>query len=317
MGQFSKKWEDLNFSDNYIFCKVMRDEKLCKQFIEILLHLKIDKITYLNTEQIIENNYENKGIRLDVFLRDSSKIINLEMQTGDYDDLLLRSRYYQSAADVNSVPRRAHFKDLKENYIVFICKDDPFGFGLPCYTKNTNFKELPHFSYDDKTHNVFYNSSAYAKVEDKEIRSVLEFIYKLKAKSAFTKQLEDSVHVAKQKGTMKDEYMYFQDILEDEKEQARKIGHSEGLAAGLAEGKAKGLAEGKAEGLAKGKAAGLAEGKAKGLAEGLAEGRTEGIAEGQYNNKIETAKRMLDEDCAIDFIMRITNLPKEEIMSLA
>ena len=304
MGQFSKKWEDLNFSDNYIFCKVMRDEDLCKQFIEILLHLKIDRITYLNTEQIIENNYENKGIRLDVLLKDSSKVINLEMQTGDYDDLILRSRYYQSSADVNTVPRRSRFKDLKENYVVFICKDDPFGYGLPCYTKKTIFKENPQISYDDKTHNVFYNSSAYSKVEDKEIRSVLEFIYKLKANSAFTKQLEASVDIAKQKGTMKDEYMYFQDILEDEKEQARELGHSEGLAAGLAEG------------LAEGKAAGLAEGKAKGLAEGLAEGKAKGLAEGQYSNKIETAKRMLNENCNIDFIMKITSLSKEKILSL-
>ena len=106
--------------------------------------------------------------------------------------------------------------------------------------------------------------------------------------------------IAKQKGTMKDEYMYFQDILEDEKEQARELGHSEGLAAGLAEGLA----------------AGLAEGKAKGLAEGLTEGKAKGLAEGQYSNKIETAKRMLNENCNIDFIMKITSLSKEKILSL-
>ena len=44
MGQFSKKWEDLNFSDNYIFCKVMRNESLCKEMLQILLDLKVEKI---------------------------------------------------------------------------------------------------------------------------------------------------------------------------------------------------------------------------------------------------------------------------------
>lgn len=306
MGQFSKSWEELNFSDNFIFCKVMKDENLCKKLLEILLHLKIDKITYLNTEQVLENNYDTKGIRMDVLLKDSTKVINIEMQTGDYDNLLLRSRYYQSSADVNTVPRRTKFKDLKENYILFICKDDPFGYGIPCYTKKSVFKELNEIPYDDKTHNVFYNSSAYEKEEDEQIRNVLEFIYKLKANSAFTKQLEDSVMLAKAKGLMKDEYMYFQDILEEEKEIAREIGHAEGLAAGLEEGKAKGLAEGKAKGLAEG----LAEGKAKGLAEGLIN-----LEKEIFETKLETARRMYKEKCSLDLIIKITDLSKAEILN--
>ena len=48
MGQFSKPWNELTFADNYIFCKVMLDEELCKKFIEILLGIKIAKIEYLN-----------------------------------------------------------------------------------------------------------------------------------------------------------------------------------------------------------------------------------------------------------------------------
>ena len=38
--------------------------------------------------------------------------------------------------------------------------------------------------------------------------------------------------------------MYFQDILEEEKEEVREIGLAEGRAQGLAEGRAEGLAEG-------------------------------------------------------------------------
>ena len=49
--------------------------------------------------------------------------------------------------------------------------------------------------------------------------------------------------------------MYFQDILEEEKEEVREIGLAEGRAQGLAEGHAEGLAEGHAEGLAEGHAA--------------------------------------------------------------
>lgn len=75
------------------------------------------------------------------------------------------------------------------------------------------------------------------------MRNVLRFIHELKADSNFTKRLESSVDEAKSRGIMRDEYMYFQDILEEEKEEVREIGLAEGRAQGLAEGRAEGLAE--------------------------------------------------------------------------
>ena len=87
-GQFSKPWQELNFSDNYIFCKVMQNPELCKKLLEILLDFRIDKIEYSNTEQTLENNYNTRGIRMDVYVKDSNKIYDLEMQSGDYEDIL-------------------------------------------------------------------------------------------------------------------------------------------------------------------------------------------------------------------------------------
>ena len=110
MGQFSKKWEDLTFADNYIFCKVMQNESLCKHLIEILLDIKIEKIEYLETEKPIENTYKTRGIRLDVYVKDSGgRVFDLEIQTGNYTNLLLRARYYQGASDVATVQRRSKF----------------------------------------------------------------------------------------------------------------------------------------------------------------------------------------------------------------
>lgn len=292
MGQFSKKWEDLNFSDNYIFCKVMRNESLCKEMLQILLDLKVEKINYIETEKQIENLYDAKGIRMDVFIQDSDRVIDLEMQTGDYEDLILRSRYYQSAADVSTVPRRTKYKDLKENYIVFLCKEDPFGKGLPVYTKKSIFAETDAIPYNDKCHNIFYNSSGYAKVKDNELRNVLRFIHELKADSNFTKRLESSVDEAKSRGIMRDEYMYFQDILEEEKEEVREIG------------------------LAEGRAQGLAEGLAQGHAEGHAEGRAQGLAEGHAEGSKDIAAKMIKKGYDLKEISELTGLALDEIEKL-
>ncbi|MDY5123247.1 MAG: hypothetical protein SPE59_05555, partial [Treponema sp.] len=82
---------------------------------------------------------------------------------------------------------------------------------------------------------------------------VLEFIYTLKAKSNFTKSLQSSVIDAKAEPLFRSDYMYFADLLEDEKEKAREAGHAEGVAAGRAEGRTEGLTEGHAKGLAEAK----------------------------------------------------------------
>ena len=51
-------------------------------------------------ENPIENFYAPRGIRIDVYVKDSGRIFNIEIQTGNYDDLILRARYYLSSSDV-------------------------------------------------------------------------------------------------------------------------------------------------------------------------------------------------------------------------
>ena len=235
-GQFTRPWKDLTFKDNFIFCKVMKNEEICRKMLEILLKIKVEKIEYIESEKTIENYYESRGIRLDVYVKDSDRIFDIEIQTGNYDDLLLRTRYYQGASDVATVRRRTKFKNLKETYIIFICEEDPFGMGLPVYTKKNRFTETDALIYDDKTHAVFYNSSAWSRVQDEELRDVLRFIYESKATSSFSKLLEENTLRAKSRPEMEDEYMYFMDILEEEKEYAREAGLAEGRETGRAEG---------------------------------------------------------------------------------
>ena len=285
MGQFSKPWNELTFADNYIFCKVMLDEELCKRFIEILLGIQLDKIEYLNTENQIENYYDSRGVRLDVYVKDSDKVFDIEIQTGDYDDLQLRARYYQSASDVATTKRRTMFKKLKESYILFVCVDDPFGAAIPVYTRTMMFLETDEISYDDKSHVVFYNASAYDKVTDnEELKAVLRFVYENKSQSEYTDKLEDSSKTAKSRSEWEDDYMYFQDILEEEKEQAREIG--------------------------------LAEGREKGLAEGLAEGREKGLEEGINQKAVEDAFAFYKNGVSIEIIAKSLNMSINEVKQI-
>ena len=236
MSQFSKKWEDLTIADNFIFCKVMENESLCKELLEILLGIKIEKINYIKSEHVIENFYDSRGVRLDVFVKDSDRVFDIEIQTGNYEDIILRSRYYVSACDVATTRRRTEYYKLKEIFIIFICLDDPFGMSLPVYTKKSIFLESNQIEYNDKVHNVFYNCSQWNKVQDEKLSDVMKFISGLHGKSDFVQKMEEAVVCAKADSSLKDEFMFVSDIIEEEKEKAREVGHAEGVAAGRIEG---------------------------------------------------------------------------------
>ncbi len=40
----AKRLKDLNLEDDFLFAKVMSDKEICKEFLEKLLEIKIEKI---------------------------------------------------------------------------------------------------------------------------------------------------------------------------------------------------------------------------------------------------------------------------------
>ena len=286
-GPFSKKWEELTFSDNYIFCKVMEDERLCRHLLEILLDIRIEKLEYIRTETPVENFFDSRGVRLDVLVKDTGRTFDIEMQAGSYRDILLRSRYYQGALDVGVTKRRTKYRELKESYILFICRDDPFGAGCPVYTQKSVFEEAPEVEYNDKTHKVFYNASGYEAAAGSEIGEVLRFIYNTETGGGFTQELAESVEAAKAQPEV-----YFSDILEEEKEKAAAAGEERGRSAGIAIGEERGFTAGEER------------------------GRSEGIAIGAEHKSLETARNMLAEGFPAEQVARLTGLSPERVREL-
>ena len=54
----------------------------------------------------------------------------------------------------------------------------------------------------------------------------------------------------------------------------------------------------------------------EGKSVGLEEGREEGIAQGAYNNKLETAKKLLEDNIPPETVVKYTDLPLETILEL-
>ena len=67
-----KPFEELTIADDFMFCKVMECEPICKEFLEMLFGTKIEKITYLSSQNSITTNSGAKTVRLDVLVKDQA-----------------------------------------------------------------------------------------------------------------------------------------------------------------------------------------------------------------------------------------------------
>ena len=64
----AKPIEELTFTDDFMFGRIMQNPEICKGLLERLLEIKIDKIEYPVLQKTISPHYKSKGIRLDVYM---------------------------------------------------------------------------------------------------------------------------------------------------------------------------------------------------------------------------------------------------------
>lgn len=202
-----KPFEKLTCSDNFMFAKVMEDPELCKSVLEILLGIKIGKLSYPEPEKTIQTAPDAKGIRLDVHTHDGKHDFDIEMQTTLYKDLRKRSRYYQSLMDVDYLLKGHPYSKLKENIVIFICLDDLFKQGLPVYTFENVCRENNSVKLEDRTLKVFYNCSSWRSVASKEQADFLKFMLTDKAESSLCKKLKEREKKIKMTARAQKEYM--------------------------------------------------------------------------------------------------------------
>ena len=232
MKKDMKSYEQLTFTDDFMFCKIMtKHQDLCKRLIEIILNVKVKKIKMSLTQSPIELTYDGRGIRLDVYVEDNEgTVYDIEMQTTNKRDLPQRMRYYQGMIDLNLIERGAKFSDLKKSYIIFICTERPFESDLPIYTFRNVCLEDKSFLLEDDAAKVVVNAKGDTTNADPEVKALLEYINNQKIESDFTKDISDAVNNAIDHKEWRDEYMTFAMRLNEERASGRAEGRLEGRA---------------------------------------------------------------------------------------
>ena len=276
-----KKWEDLTITDDFMFCKVMSDPDICKELLEILLHIKIERLEFQEPQKSFKLTSESRGIRLDVYVKDSNRVFDIELQTTNERNLELRTRYYQGVMDISELEKGEFFSNMKESYIIFICMFDPFGADMPIYTVRQTFEENEKLIFDDKTHKIFYNVNAFEKLSnDVETKAFLEYLCKHQSTTKFTQSLETAVYRNRNNQNWRKDYMTLAYNLSLAAEKAFENGFSAG--------------------------------EKRGRNEGI----SIGLSQGAYQKAIETAKSMILRNISIDIVAECTGLSVEEIEKL-
>lgn len=226
-----KPLKDLHIDFDFMFMLVMQEKSICKKVAEILLDIKIRDIIYTETQKEGRPFYISKSVRFDAFIANTDKVINIEMQSSHYANLMLRARYYQSMLDVSLLKAGESYENLQESYLLFICKDDPFYKGLPVYTIKPYCQELLDFSITDRTQKKFFACKFYEKIAESDIalKAFMEYIYTYKATNDFTKVVDNFIEDQKRMEENIVKYSNFNMVEMDARIAGKKEGIQEGV----------------------------------------------------------------------------------------
>ena len=229
----TKSFDDLTIADDFMFCKVMQDKDICKEFLEMVLADKIGKIAYLSPQNSVAAGVEAKSVRLDLLVKDEwGKSYDIEMQVSKEHDIPKRMRYYQAAIDIAFLDKGEHYKALNDSYIIFVCVFDAIGKNKPIYTFENICLEDGHTPLRDGTKKVIINAQAFRKAENKELEGFLEYVKTGTVNTEYTGRIETMIQAVKNNEQARQEYRFMSGFEMD----AREEGIQQGKSLGLAEG---------------------------------------------------------------------------------
>ncbi len=217
-----------------MFAAVMMQEDNCKQFLEMVLGIEIERIE-VSYEKSIIYNPECKGVRLDVFAKDEcNTCYDVEMQI-EKDYLGKRTRYYHSHMDMELLESGSDYERLPGSFVIFVCDFDPFGKKKYCYTFENRCIEDLELDLGDESRSIFLSTKGNnAKMIPVELLEFLKFVEEdtasndMETENLFIKQIQRTIRNIKESREMECRYQFQGDMLYREYKRGRNEGMEEG-----------------------------------------------------------------------------------------
>lgn len=216
-------FEQLTITNKFMFAMVFSQKDIAKPFLEAILGIKIHELRDPEPEKTIEVNPVSKGVRFDVFVKESGpngetlRSFDIEMQMKDTHELPKRARFYQAMRDSDALCRGEKYRGLKDLYIIFLCPDDIFGKGRAVYRFKNLEVDDPKIEMGDQTFKNFYIFSKYRDVAEKAVRDYMEYFATNKASSPETEDIDRLVKWYQTDSNTRIRYMTWQEEIDDMK----------------------------------------------------------------------------------------------------
>lgn len=207
-------WENLTLANDFVFCHIMHDEKLCTEMIRrILPDYDIGHIEFTESQRTSKHSPDSRGVRFDVYAKsDNRKIFDCEVQTSDKHDLPRRTRAYHIATGLDVlgkdvIKRSGSYHDLPDVFVIFICTFDPFHHDRHIYTFYNRCQEDNSIILNDGAFTVFLNAKGKADDVSSELKAFLDFIMGKVSDDPFIMELEEKLEDLKRDSTYRRNYM--------------------------------------------------------------------------------------------------------------
>jgi predicted transposase/invertase (TIGR01784 family) len=240
----AERWERLTIANDFIFCKVMLDVDICREVLETILGVPIERVEHVGRQEVLDASPDMHAVRLDVYARDEAgTVYDVEMQSADTYELPRRARYYQSLMALDQLQRGEPYRDFKDAYAVFLCAFDPFGRGRRVYWFENTCRGDADLTLDDGANTLFLAATAPRRGSaGNRLDELLDYVADGTVAGELSQRLDRAVASVRGNEKWRLEYMHLEvrDQLNIER------GREEGRAQGREEGRAEGREEGEA-----------------------------------------------------------------------
>ena len=245
---YEKEFKSLKFTNDYMFSRVNETHpNISKGMIRIVTKIELDKYQLLKSQYILNNHFDAKSVRYNVFVKSLKKHFDIEMQTVKDKNIVKRARYYASTMDTDSLTKGKKYKDLPDSIIIFICLYDPFPpFNKPIYVeKGRLFSEEKDISEETKYNNgcvkIYVNTKADLNlIEDEDLKALLLYLNTGEVTDEFTQEIAQGLDETRNSKKEVRRYMTLQSVIDEKIEVAKQQGRQEGMKKGISKGLAQG-----------------------------------------------------------------------------
>lgn len=234
-------YEQLPFTNNFIFCKVLSHNlELTRQLLQLILQIPVREVKLSEAEKAVEPTPASRGVRFDVYAEDAEgSVFDIEMQTTDDPALGKRMRYYQSMIDADRLERNMDYRRLPRSFVIFIClkKPEHFSDNLPIYRFRERCMDAGGLELGDEAEKLIVNAAGSIDAAPQELADFLHYLCDGTVRGALPQAIDADVIRARRSKRWRNEYMTYEMEIHLATLRAEEKGLEKGLKKGFEKGR--------------------------------------------------------------------------------